>query len=214
MSNPKNRITLTVAILVAVVACIAGLYVAQQMHSNKSIDKSLFHGTLLDSPRTIHAFNLTGTDNRPYNNNSLLGHWTLMFFGFTNCGYMCPTTMGELGKTYRLLEKQNATTLPQVVMITLDPARDSLSRLKSYVQAFDRHFYGARGNAEMISAMTKDMGIAYAKVMHNDANGVKQQDIEHTGAVMLFNPHGSLVAFFTTPHRADDIASDYLYMIK
>ncbi|MDP3560600.1 MAG: SCO family protein [Legionellaceae bacterium] len=216
MLQSKNRIVYTVAVLLAIVACVLGLYVAQQMHHTKQpIDKSLFHGTLLDTPREVKAFELTGTDHQPFNNNSLNHQWTMLFFGFTHCGSMCPTTMAELGKTYRLLEQKGAQILPHVVMISLDPERDDLERLDHYVHAFDKHFYGARGEDQSIHAMTRDMGIAYAKITRSGSNDSSQEDdIEHTGAVMLFNPQGHLVAFFTNPHHAEDIASDFLLLIK
>lgn len=214
MSNPKNRIVLTVAILLAVVACVAGLYIAQQLHTKKEIDRRLFHGTLLDSPRQVNEFALVGIDNQPFTNVSLRGQWTMIFFGFTHCSSMCPTAMAELGKTYRLLEQKGARVLPNVVMVTLDPERDNLEHLGHYVKAFDPHFYGARGDNDAIRVMTRDMGIAYAKIVRKGTNDSQQDDIEHTGAVMLFNPQGHLVAFFTTPHSAEHIASDFLLLIN
>ncbi|MDP3704756.1 MAG: SCO family protein [Legionellaceae bacterium] len=214
MLNPKNRVVLTVAVLLAVVACVSGLYIAQQVYAKKVIDKRLFHGTLLDTPRKVNEFSLMGVDNQPFNNASLRGQWTMLFFGFTHCGYMCPTAMAELGKTHRLLEKKGARVLPHVVMITLDPDRDSLEHLGQYVNAFDSHFYGARGDDDAIHAMTRDMGIAYAKIVRKGVGDSQQDDIEHTGAVMLFNPQGHLVAFFTTPHNAEHIASDFLLLIN
>ena len=76
------------------------------VHFKKKIDSTAFHGTYLENPRTVNQFSLIGTDQKPFENKSLQGHWTLVFFGFTNCGYLCPTTMAELGKMYRLLEEK------------------------------------------------------------------------------------------------------------
>lgn len=213
MQKSKSGVYKTVSFLSVVVALMAGLYVAQHLHTSKKPDD--FHGTLLDNPRVVTQFALTGTDHQPYTNASLQGHWTMMFFGFTHCGYMCPTTMAELGKMYRLLEEKNATTLPQVVMISLDPKRDDLSRLGQYVQAFDRHFYGARGDQQMIQHLSHDLGIAYTKVTRSaDSSQSPEDDIEHTGAIMLFNPHGDLVAFFTNPHQAAGLADDFLLLTQ
>ena len=209
MLHKTQRITVTIAILLAIMALSAGLFVSQHMHAKKIVDASQLHGTLLDEPRAIQAFSLTGIDGKPFNNESLRGSWTMFFFGFTSCGYMCPTTMAELGKMYRLLADQGVKTLPQVVMITVDPARDSLVKLGHYVKAFDPHFYGARGSEESIKQMTHELGIAYLKVTRKNATD-SNYDIEHTGSIMLFNPQGELVAFFTSPHQADLLAKDYL----
>ena len=209
MPGKTNRITLTITILLAIMALSAGLFVSQHMHTKKKVDVSQLHGTLLDEPRAVQPFSLTGTDHKPFNNDSLHGSWTMIFFGFTNCGYMCPTTMAELGKMYRLLEEQGVKTLPQVVMISVDPARDNLDKLGHYVNAFDPHFYGARGSEDSIKAMTREMGIAYLKVARKNTDDATNYDIEHTGSVMLFNPQGELAAFFTSPHQADLLAKDY-----
>ena len=121
--------------------------------------------------------------------------------------------MASLSKMYRLLEKKKAPVLPRVVMITLDPARDSLDRLRHYVTAFNPNFYGARGKHDAISAMTREMGIAYAKIKPNDSAPLQQDNIEHTGAILLFNPEGDLTAFFTTPHKSEAMAHDFMLLI-
>lgn len=206
----KNRVMATIIILIAFMALMAGFFCAQ--HVYKKPVQAQWHGTLLDKPRAIEPFSLTGIDHQPFNNQSLQGTWTMMFFGFTSCGSICPTTMAELGKMYRLLEKKAVKTLPQVVMISIDPARDSLKTLSHYVKAFDSHFYGAKGNQATIDAMTHELGIAYYKIARKDADGVKDYTIEHTGTIMLFNPKGQLMAFFTMPHQADLLVHDYLLL--
>lgn len=210
MPEKKKRVVITVALLLATMALFLGLFVAQQRHK----DMSAFQGTLLKNPRALKPFALTQTDGVSFNNARLQGHWTLMFFGFTSCGSICPITMDQLAKTYRLLEERGVKPLPQVVMVSVDPERDNLERLKRYVTAFNPHFYGARGDEPAIAALTKEMGIAYAKVKRK--NGVAQEtyDIEHTGTVMLFNPQGELNAFFTSPQLADALAKDYQLLVS
>lgn len=212
MSTRPNRITLTVAVLLAFMALITGLFVSQHITMKKKIDSSQFHGTFLQQPREIEQFSLTGIDNQVFDNQSLQGSWTLVFFGFTSCGYLCPTTMAELTKMHHILEKKGIKPLPRIVMISIDPERDSLEKLKNYVQAFDNHFYGARGNDDMVKKMTREMGIAYSKVMLPNAQQ-GNYDIEHSGALMLFNPQGELSAFFTTPHQAELLAKDYHLLV-
>jgi len=213
MPDKTKRLTLTLVILLAIVALSSGLFVSQHMHTKKTVDAGQLHGTLLDAPRSIQPFSLTGIDHKPFNNASLQGAWTMVFFGFTHCGYMCPTTMAELGKMYRLLQAKGVNNLPQVVMISVDPERDSLTKLGHYVKAFDVHFKGARGHADAIKAMTQELGIAYLKVMRKGSDDSDHYDIEHTGSVMLFNPRGELVAFFTSPHQADLLAKDYMLLV-
>ena len=209
MLDTNKRIRLTVVVLLAVVALVAGLFVSNNVHVNKKIDLSEFHGTYLSQPREINHFALTGIDDKPFTNANLQGQWTMVFFGFTNCGYLCPTAMAELAKMYNLLAAKGIKTLPHVVMISVDPQRDSLDKLKKYVTAFNPNFYGATGNDEAIKSLTQEMGIAYTKVAIPKKEDVQNYDMEHTGTVILFNPQGELNAFFTTPHNAELLAKDY-----
>ena len=214
MSNQQQRVKYTVLGLLAFVALVSGLFVSQYVHVPKKIDVSQFNGTYLEKPREVNHFELTGVDNQPFNNKSLKGKWTMVFFGFTNCGYLCPTSMAELGKMYRLLEEKGVKTLPQVVMISIDPNRDNLEKLGNYVKSFDVHFYGARGEESSVKAMTREMGVVYSKVALKDSKDPNNYDVQHSGAVMLFNPKGQLNAFFTTPHHADVIAKDYMMLVS
>lgn len=213
MSVKKKGIRLTVVALLGFAALISGLFVAQHMHKTKKINPEDFHGTLLQAPREINSFALTGTDGKPFTNESLKGQWTLVFFGFTNCGYLCPTTMGELGKMYRKLEAEGVKPLPRIVMISIDPDRDSLDKLGNYVKTFDMHFYGARGDETIVKNMTQEMGIAYAKVTLPNAEETNY-DMQHSGALILFNPEGQLTAFFTTPHQTDLLVKDYQLLVQ
>ena len=214
MLDRKNRITLTVACLFALAALILGIFISQHVREDHVIDVQQFHGTYLDKPRAVKAFSLTGIDNKSFNNASLLGHWTMMFFGFTNCGHVCPTTMAELGKMYRLIEDKGVKTLPQIVMISVDPERDSLDKLDHYVKAFHPEFYGARGDEASIAKLSQELGVAYTKMMLKGHDDSQHYDIEHTGTVMLFNPKGELNAFFTMPHQASFLAKDYLLLVS
>jgi protein SCO1/2 len=204
---------MTIAIVLAMGALCTGAFVSQHLYSTKRIDSTQFHGTYLDHPRAINEFKLVGTDQKAFDNTSLKGKWTLVFFGFTNCGYLCPTTMAELAKMYRILDEKKVNELPQIVMVSIDPERDSLDKLHQYVTSFETSFHGARGDEAAIQLMTREMGIAYAKLENNEATGPQNYDIQHSGALMLFNPEGKLNAFFTSPHHADLLAKDYMMLI-
>ncbi|CAM2749550.1 SCO1/SenC family protein [Legionella steigerwaltii] len=214
MSLKAKSVTFTVVVLLALAGLFSGVFVGQHFHFKKRIDVTKFHGTYLENPRTVNRFSLTGIDDKSFDNKSLKGKWTLMFFGFTNCGYVCPTTMAELTKMYHILEDKGVKNLPRIVMISIDPERDNQEKLRGYVTSFHPNFYGARGDEESIKAMTREMGIAYAKVIEKGINDATNYDIQHSGALMLFNPHGELNAFFTTPHHADLLAKDYLVLVS
>lgn len=214
MSQINTRKAITVTALVGLAALFAGLFLFQHLHFKEEIDPNTFHGTYLKQSRPISAFELTGTDGQTFDNDHLKGQWTMVFFGFTNCGYVCPTTMAELGKTYRLIKEKNIKPAPKVVMISIDPARDSLEKLKNYVHSFDVNFYGARGSQDKIKHMTREMGVVYTKVLPKQDQSSDNYDIQHSGAIIVFNPKGELNAFFTAPHHAEDIAEDYRKIVS
>lgn len=191
-----------------IVAFILGMAVALK-HTHKSFDPNQLHCTLLNEPRAIQAFHLTGIDGHVFDQQNLKGHWSMLFFGFTHCGSICPTTMAELAKMYRLLAEQGVKPLPQIVMVTLDPAADHLSTLQHYVQAFHPSFYGARGTKIETQRLTKALGIAYTRIKTNRA----ADSIEHTGTIILFNPEGKVAAFFTMPHQASLMVQDFKQLI-
>lgn len=213
MTNSKNRIKLTVIILVGFIALITGIFTSKFI-GGKRINLDEFHGTWLENPRGINQFDLQATHKPSFTNGDLKGKWTLLFFGFTNCGYLCPTTLGELGKMYKILEEQGVKELPQVVLISIDPEKDSINVLKQYVNAFNPHFIGATGSENTLKNMTSEMGIAYAKVALQNNPDNENYSMEHTGTIMAFNPNGELKAFFTTPHLASSLAKDYQMLIS
>lgn len=214
MGIKLNGVNVTVVIMLAIAGLFTGLFVYQHVSFNKKIDPDQFHGTYLNNPRTVNAFSLMGTDEKTFDNSSLKDQWTMVFFGFTNCGYLCPTTMAELGKMYRILENQGVKKLPRIVMISIDPERDSLDKLGNYVTSFHKSFYGAKGDELSIKSMTREMGIAYSKIINKDSKDPQDYDMQHSGAVMLFNPKGELNAFFTTPHNAEFLAKDYILLVS
>lgn len=212
MSLKAKSVTFTVVVLLALAGLFSGIFVGQHIHFKKKIDTSTFNGTYLENPRQVNQFSLTGIDEKSFNNKNLKANWTLMFFGFTSCGYVCPTTMAELSKMYRLLEEKGVKNLPRIVMVSIDPERDSPEKLRNYVTSFHPAFYGALGEEDSIKSMTREMGIAYAKVIEKGTNDPNNYDIQHSGALMLFNPNGELNAFFTSPHHADLLAKDYMLL--
>lgn len=210
MHSRTRRIAYFFIVLALIAVCFV---VIKPSLFHQTFDKTQFHGTLLDKPRTILPFSLTSTQNTSFDRASLQGHWTMMFFGFTHCGSICPTTMATLGKMYRLLETQHVSPLPHVVMISIDPKHDSLDTLKQYVKGFHPAFEGARGSDAATEQLTKELGIAYAVIEHDKTSDRHYDNIEHSGAIMLFNPQGNLVAFFTSPHHADALAHDYRLLV-
>jgi protein SCO1 len=145
--------------------------------------------------------------------NNLTGHWSLLFFGFTNCPMLCPTTMANLANAYHALQEKNFKPLPQVIFISVDPQRDTLEKARVFATTFHPDFIGARTDDENVLArMTHDMHVMFEKVAvgtSQDKDSAAHYTIDHSGDIMVINPQGQLVATLTMPHTAENIVADY-----
>jgi len=195
--------------LIAATEIYFGFLQHREVASNVKID-----GVFLTKPKEINNFKLSASNAQTFTKENLNGHWTLMFFGFTNCSMVCPTTMAALNGMYKQLEKDlPADQMPQVVMVSVDPDRDSVKRMKDYVTAFNPNFIGTRADITETVALEKQLNIAAAK-LQVDGQGKNQYTINHSAEVLLFNPKGQLQAYLSFPHKAEQMAEDYKLIIK
>mgnify|MGYP003899743021 CR=1 FL=1 len=150
---------------------------------------------ILPTPRDIGPFELLDHTGAAFNRQSLEGHWSFIFFGFTNCPDVCPTTMAILNETYSKLKDAEKDNL-QIVLLTLDPERDSVEKLADYVPYFNQDFIGVTGNKHLIRRLTAEINIAYSQV----PLGNNEYTIDHSSQIVLINPKGDYHGFFKAPH--------------
>ena len=214
MSNQSVKNSRLVwVLLLGIVASLAvafGVMRHQRVGATYAIPSALkVDGTILREPRVIHSFQLTAGNGQPFTQKNLQGHWSLMFFGFTNCGYVCPTTLAALSKMYNQLKQDlPATQLPHVVMVSVDPERDSAARIQSYVTSFNPAFEGARADLPALKQLSNQMNVVFTKLKSKDGNP-KHYMVNHSAEVMLLDPNGNLRAFFSFPHTAQQMIHDY-----
>jgi protein SCO1/2 len=157
-------------------------------------------GTWLPQPRVLAEFHLQNLAGADVNLKSLRGHPTLLFFGFTNCPDVCPTTLAILTQV------QRAMPLPatQVLFVTIDPERDSPANLQVYLGAFSKSFIGVRGSAAALAPLLKDLGAI--AVRQNLPDGSYTMD--HSATLYLLDTRGRLVAVFSPPFSAPKLTAD------
>lgn len=171
-------------------------------------------GVVLPEAQSAPHFQLTDHLGKPFTEENLKGRWTMVFFGFTNCGMVCPTTMAALNDMYQDLKKDLPDNkLPRIVMISVDPDRDSVKKMKDYVNSFNPDFIGARADITETVVLEKQLHIAAAK-MQADGEGKNHYTINHTADVLLFNPNAQLQAFLAYPHQAKQMANDYKLILE
>ena len=163
-------------------------------------------GLLWPQSKALTAFSLEDQNGKVFDLGRLSGHWTLLFFGYTNCPDICPVTLSVLKNALALMAEDHAgAELPRVVFVSVDPKRDTPRHLGAYVSHFDPRFLGVTGDDANLAAFAGQMGALYVV---GDADAEGQYSVDHTAAIFLIDPRGHLVALFQAPHAADELARD------
>jgi protein SCO1 len=195
-------------VVIGVFALILGLLVGWLL-INFIAPPYTYHGTLIQSPNLANNFTLTGRAGEPVSLSDFRGKAVLIYFGYTFCPDVCPATMVELAKANELLG--NDSEKAQVIMISVDPARDTPQKLQEYVTYFDPAFIGITGNEDEIAAAATPFGIYYEKHEGTVSTGYL---IDHTASVVVVDPEGylRLVYSFNTP--GEEIAEDIRHLVN
>lgn len=201
MSNLTPRQTRNVKITVGVILLfivfiLGSLYNRVQMPRILSEGEMKANGAwMFETPRSFELKGLTTHRGEPFTVESLQGHWTLIFFGFSHCPDICPTTMAFLNKFMAELEGTDAAANTEVVMVTVDPARDTVEKLAEYVPWFNPAFTGVTGEFLDIHRFATALNTPFRKVPGQDEN----YQVDHSANVVLINPRGDYHGFFKAP---------------
>jgi len=168
------------------------------------------HGIALQSPRVADDFTLPSTTGQPLSLSDLRGKYVVLFFGYTSCPDVCPTTLSDLQQMVKALGAQRAEDV-QVVMVSVDPERDTAEQLATYLRYFDPSFVGMTGTVEGIEPVAKQFGIFFEKQPSTDG---ENYTIDHTAAVTIIDPQGYVREIFTYGVSGKDMASDLAYMMR
>jgi protein SCO1 len=168
-----------------------------------------FGGTLLQSARPAFDFLLAGPDERSVRLSDFEGQVVLLFFGYTSCPDVCPTTMKEMGQMLKLLG-QDAEVV-QVIFISVDPEMDTTQRLQGYLSVYDERILGLTGTPEDIFYTATQYGIFYQKKPYGDQGAYL---IDHTATLLLIDPKGYLKLVYPYGTPAQAIASDVRYILR
>ena len=147
-------------------------------------------------------FNLTDQNDKPITDQDLKGHPFLVFFGFTHCPDICPTTLFEVSEIFRTLGPRASGM--RALFVTVDPERDTPAVLKDYLSSFDPRVIGVTGDPAAIAAMEKSYRV-YAKKVPLDGGNYT---MDHTALVYLMDKDGRFVAPFNMKRRPEEAAAD------
>ena len=197
-------------ILVAIVAIGSGLIV----QSSKSPPAGLPEfkkAILLPSPKPLIDADFIDHNGNEFGVEQFKGKWSILFFGFTNCPDVCPTTMQTLKQVKAKVKQAGMWHNYRVVMVSVDPERDTTERLANYVPYFDPEFVGISGPVEATTSFAKNVGILFFKG-DKAANG--GYDVDHGAALILVNPEGEYAGVITAPHIEATISDDLIALAR
>lgn len=160
--------------------------------------------TLLPAGNELPDFSLLDQHGGTVGRSVFEGQWDVVFFGFTNCPDICPATMTVLGQARRELEAREQDPLPRIVLVSVDPERDTPEAMARYVAYFGDGNLGLTGELAEIRKLTDALGIFFQKA---GADG-EAYGVDHSTVVLVIDPGGRLKALFSAPHDVASIVHD------
>ncbi len=167
-----------------------------------------FHGTVIQSIEPSYNFTLT-SKNGDVSLKDFQGKMVLIYFGYTFCPDICPATLANVGQALRQIGSDADDV--QLIMVSLDPDRDTPEKLEEYVAHFHPSFIGITGTQEQLDTVTSLYGIFYEK---KEGSAATSYLIDHTATLMVIDREGYLKLVFPFGVTADEIADDLKYMLR
>ena len=170
---------------------------------------TLLTGKILTRPMELDNFELIDQNNQTFNSESLKGNWTILFFGYTNCPDVCPTTIYKLAEVKNDVNQNLPSKKFNTVLVTLDPDRDTPERLNEYIGYFDESMLGVTGTYKNIQSFSSNLSVFYQRI--NKDGGY---DFNHTASIFVFNQDGSLFATMSPATSVSELRDDFYTILN
>ena len=191
-----NKTILTMLALVLLTAC------SSEPEPLKVPDS--IQGLFIDSPATkLPAFKFTDHNGKTFDNSNFKGQWSLVFFGYTHCPDVCPTSLTIMDKVSK---QKGLPADTQYVFVSVDPKRDTPDKLKDFVSYFNAEFIGATGEKAELDKFQEPLGVIY------DYEGDTSSDdyiVNHFAAIYLIDPKGRERAYVLPPHSEKQVSDSF-----
>ncbi|WP_448547008.1 SCO family protein [Thalassotalea fusca] len=184
------------AAIIAVVAIASGAFVFQSYFRLAQPEFALYYQT----PRMVKPFQLIDHNNQAFDNSTLAGKWSWVFFGYTSCPDICPTTLQELNFNYDQLKSVAPNT--QVLLVSVDPSRDTTDKLSQYIGYFNAEFKALTADHSQLFPFARNLGLMYAI---NNGEQSENYLVDHSASLVLINPDGEIAAIFKPTHELGEL---------
>lgn len=196
---------IAIALLLTVLGIIAGALLNQNNQQASSSGQT----NALQAARALTAFQLSYAGQPQLSNDDLRGKWTFLFFGYSHCPDVCPSTLAELARAHALLAADPAALdNVQFIFVSVDPARDSPDSLAQYSAYFNPTFIGVTGTPEQLTALAAQLDATFR--LANTDGQHEDYNVDHTSAILLIDPQVRYHARLRAPHHAENIRQQFL----
>lgn len=196
----RSTLILVAALIVIVIGGVA-FYLGQTFPGSENRP---LHATVLPEPLPLPEFALRDQHNRAFTRDSLRGRTSLVFFGFTRCPDICPATLQQLALARKQIAEAGKEPLPQIILISVDPERDTPEKLKPYVDHFGEGVSAATGSEEAVRSLTSALGLWFEK----QPLGEGDYTVSHSTAVLVVDEEARFCALFSAPHKTEYFVHD------
>ena len=198
-------------IVIALFALGSGILISWLVHDTRTV--TLEAGQwFADQAKILPGFELVDHNNQKLGNPQLSGKWSLIFFGYTNCPDICPTSLQTLSDMMNAIDDSDVRNTIQVIFVSVDPERDSPEILKPYVQYFNEDFIGATAPLTDLNRLTTVIGIGHSR--DKSSEEASSYDVSHSSAIILINPAVEFAGIFGAPHNALAMARDLVKIVE
>lgn len=199
--------TKTLTIILLTLAVIGGSWFMMKSLPRQPSEPQ--HAMRLPGTMALPEFELVDHNGKPLTNEWFEDQWTLVFFGFTNCPDICPATLQVLSLARAQLASANPDSeLPEILLVSVDPDRDTSDTLKQYVAHFGEGVSGATGQHEELQKLTKTLGIYFAKEDPAPGTDPENYIVAHSAHVVVIDNQGNYNAVFSAPHTVENFVAD------
>lgn len=175
-----------------------------------SLQDYTYSGTVYESPELAKPIDLLGSNNLLFNIEDYRGKVVLIFFGYTSCPDVCPSTLSDMKRVVDILD-QKADRI-QIVFVTVDPERDNHEKLKSYLSLFNQKFLGLTGSINELEKVWGDYGVF--REVDNTSETAAGYLVNHSSRLYLIDPNGRLFITYAFGTSPEAIAKDVEHIIK
>ncbi len=209
-ADQKKGILKTVAILVLIATASIGLFVNKLLtpvglSKEELREKGVY---LFEKPRLVKDFSLLDEKGNAFTKEELKGKWTLVFFGFTHCPDVCPTTLAVLHQFVEAMKQDKDDVIlldsTRVLLATVDPARDTPEVMGNYLEFFNPNFKGLTGEFMQVYNFATNLNAPFKKIVQGD-----DYTMDHSAYIFVLNDRGDYQGFIKPPITVDELMLKY-----